>query len=295
MNKRKFSRKARPYVMIAPAMIGILVFTIYPIIKLIQLSLHNTNMLNPSQSKFVGLDNYEKVLSRPDFHKSLSNTVVYTIAVVFLITAIALLLAVWLNEKNTRLNRIVQAAVFCPHVVSIVSIALIWLWMMEPNFGLFNYILKELGLPTSKWLSGSATAMPSVILVSVWKAVGYDTLLLLAALQSVPSSLYEAAKLDHANKIVMFFKITLPMISPQLFFTLIIRTISSFKVFDTVRILTQGGPNNATTTLVYSIYTEALLNLRVGYSAAIGVILLIIVSILTVVYFVGLSKKVHYQ
>lgn len=291
MNKRK----VRPYVMIAPAMIGILVFTIYPIIKLIQLSLQNTNMLNPSESKFVGLDNYIKVLNRPDFHKSLINTVIYTVAVVFLITAIALLLAVWLNSKNTKLNRIVQAAVFCPHVVSIVSISLIWLWMMEPNFGLFNYILKGVGLPTSKWLSGSATAMPSVILVSVWKAVGYDTLLLLAALQSVPSSLYEAAKLDHANKVVMFFKITLPMISPQLFFTLIIRTISSFKVFDTVRILTQGGPNNSTTTLVYSIYTEALLNLRVGYSAAIGVILLIIISILTVVYFVGLSKKVHYQ
>lgn len=291
MNKRK----VRPYVMIAPAMLGILVFTIYPIIKLIQLSLQNTNMLNPSESKFVGLDNYIKVLNRPDFHKSLINTVIYTVAVVFLITAIALLLAVWLNSKNTKLNRIVQAAVFCPHVVSIVSIALIWLWMMEPNFGLFNYILKGVGLPTSKWLSGSATAMPSVILVSVWKAVGYDTLLLLAALQSVPSSLYEAAKLDHANKVVMFFKITLPMISPQLFFTLIIRTISSFKVFDTVRILTQGGPNNSTTTLVYSIYTEALLNLRVGYSAAIGVILLIIISILTVVYFVGLSKKVHYQ
>ncbi|MEF2879230.1 MAG: sugar ABC transporter permease [Blautia sp.] len=295
MNKRSVAKKVRPYVMIAPAMLGILVFTIYPIIKLIELSLKDTNMLNPSNTKFVGLDNYTKVLSRPDFQKSMVNTVVYTIAVVFLITAIALILAVWLNAKNTRLNRLVQAAVFCPHVVSIVSIALIWLWMMEPNFGLFNYILKSLGLPTLKWLSGSQTAMPSVILVSVWKAVGYDTLLLLAALQSVPTSLYEAAKLDHANKLVMFFKITLPMISPQLFFTLIIRTISSFKVFDTVRILTQGGPNNATTTLVYSIYTESMLNLRVGYSAAIGVILLIIVSILTVIYFLGLSRRVHYQ
>ena len=295
MTKRKMISKARPYIMIAPAMIGILVFTVYPIFRLIQLSMQNTNMLNPSQSKFVGLDNYKKVLSRPDFQKSLMNTLVYTVAVVLLITILALLLAVWLNEKNTRLNRIVQAAVFCPHVVSIVSIALIWLWMMEPNFGLFNYVLKQLGLPASKWLSGSSTAMPSVILVSVWKAVGYDTLLLMAALQSVPSSLYEAAKIDHANKLVMFFKITLPMISPQLFFTLIIRTISSFKVFDTVRILTQGGPNNATTTLVYSIYTESMLNLRVGYSAAIGVILLIMVSILTVIYFLGLSKKVHYQ
>ena len=252
-------------------------------------------MLNPSKSKFIGLDNFKKVLSRPDFHKSLNNTVVYTVAVVLIITVLALLLAVWLNEKNTKLNRLLQAAVFCPHVVSIVSISLIWLWMMEPNFGLFNYLLRKMGLPTSAWLSGSSTAMPSVILVSVWKSVGYDTLIFLAALQGVSASLYEAARMDSANKVAVFFKITLPMISPQLFFTLIIRTISSFKVFDTVRILTQGGPNNATTTLVYSIYTEALLNLRIGYSAAIGVILLIIISILTIIYFWGFSRKVHYQ
>lgn len=295
MNKKKFAAKIRPYIMTAPALAGIILFTIYPVIKLVQLSLMNTNMLNPSQSRFIGLDNYRKVLGRPDFQKSLSNTVVYTIAVVLLITVIALLLAVWLHEKDTWLNRVVQAAVFCPHVVSIVSIALIWLWMMEPNFGLFNFVLKKIGLPTCSWLSGSSTAMPSVILVSVWKAVGYDTLIFLAALQAFPFLFYEAARLDHANKTVMFFKITLPMISPQLFFTLIIRTISSFKVFDTVRILTQGGPNNATTTLVYSIYTEALLNLRIGYSAAIGVILLIIVSILTIIYFWGFSRKVHYQ
>lgn len=183
MNKKKFAAKIRPYIMTAPALAGIILFTIYPVIKLVQLSLMNTNMLNPSQSRFIGLDNYRKVLGRPDFQKSLSNTVVYTIAVVLLITVIALLLAVWLHEKDTWLNRVVQAAVFCPHVVSIVSIALIWLWMMEPNFGLFNFVLKKIGLPTCSWLSGSSTAMPSVILVSVWKAVGYDTLIFLAALQ----------------------------------------------------------------------------------------------------------------
>ena len=295
MKNRKRIAKIRPYIMIAPALAGILLFTVYPVIKLVQLSLMNTNMLNPSKSKFIGLDNFKKVLSRPDFHKSLNNTVVYTVAVVLIITVLALLLAVWLNEKNTKLNRLLQAAIFCPHVVSIVSISLIWLWMMEPNFGLFNYLLRKMGLPTSAWLSGSSTAMPSVILVSVWKSVGYDTLIFLAALQGVSASLYEAARMDSANKVAVFFKITLPMISPQLFFTLIIRTISSFKVFDTVRILTQGGPNNATTTLVYSIYTEALLNLLIGYSAAIGVILLIIISILTIIYFWGFSRKVHYQ
>ena len=270
-------------------------FTIYPVIKLIQLSFMNVNMLDDSKTKFVGLENYQKVFARPDFIKSLNNTILYTAAVVILITLLALILAVWLNSKRSAMNSVMQAVVFSPHVVAIVSIALIWQWMMEPNFGLFNYVLKFLGLPTSQWLTSSDTAMACVIAISVWKAVGYDMLIFLAALQGVPKELYESAKLDNAGKWTVFWKITIPMVSPQLFFTLIIRTISSFKVFDTVRVLTEGGPNNATTTLVYTIYREALFNMRIGYSAVIGVVLLVIVGILTAIYFVGLSKKVHYQ
>ena len=293
--KKKAHEKVRPYLMILPAMLGILVFTIYPVIKLIQLSFMNVNMLDDSKTKFVGLENYQKVFARPDFIKSLNNTILYTAAVVILITLLALILAVWLNSKRSAMNSVVQAVIFSPHVVAIVSIALIWQWMMEPNFGLFNYVLKSLGLPTSQWLTSSDTAMACVIAISVWTAVGSDMLIFLAALQGVPKELYESAKLDNAGKWTVFWKITIPMVSPQLFFTLIIRTISSFKVFDTVRVLTEGGPNNATTTLVYTIYREALFNMRIGYSAVIGVVLLVIVGILTAVYFVGLSKKVHYQ
>ena len=293
--KKKAYEKARPYLMIAPAMVGILLFTIYPVISLVRLSFMNVNMLDDSKTRFVGFENYEKVFARPDFIKSLNNTIVYTVAVVLIITLLALVLAVWLNSKKSAMNSVVQAVTFSPHVVAIVSVALIWQWMMEPNFGLFNYVLRTLGLPTSKWLTSSDTAMACVILISVWKAVGYDMLIFLAALQGVPKELYESAKLDNASKWTVFWKITIPMVSPQLFFTLIIRTISSFKVFDTVRVLTEGGPNNATTTLVYTIYREAMFNMRIGYSAVIGVVLLVIVGILTVIYFAGLSKRVHYQ
>ena len=293
--KEKAYEKARPYLMIAPAMVGILLFTIYPVISLVRLSFMNVNMLDDSKTRFVGFENYEKVFARPDFIKSLNNTIVYTVAVVLIITLLALVLAVWLNSKKSAMNSVVQAVIFSPHVVAIVSVALIWQWMMEPNFGLFNYVLRTLGLPTSKWLTSSDTAMACVILISVWKAVGYDMLIFLAALQGVPKELYESAKLDNASKWTVFWKITIPMVSPQLFFTLIIRTISSFKVFDTVRVLTEGGPNNATTTLVYTIYREAMFNMRIGYSAVIGVVLLVIVGILTVIYFAGLSKRVHYQ
>lgn len=221
MKKGIFDR-IRPYLLVSPAMIGILVFTLYPLAKLIQLSFWNTNMLDPSKTKFVGFDNYAKIFARPDFIKSLNNTFVYTVVTVLLITIIALIMAVWLNTAKNWVNSLLQAVVFCPHIISIVSVALIWLWMMEPTFGLFNYVLQAMGLEPLMWLSSSKTAMASVIAVSVWKSVGYDTLIFLAALQGVPASLYEAAKLDNAGKFKTFWKITIPMISPQLFFTLII-------------------------------------------------------------------------
>lgn len=292
---RSVKTKIRPYLMVAPAMAGILLFTVYPIFRLIQLCLMDVNMLDKTKSKFVGFRNFQQVFARPDFRQALSNTFVYTVAVVFLITAISLVFAVWLNSTKSRLNNLLQGVIFFPNIVSIVSVSLVWLWMMEPTYGLFNYLLRSLNLPTLQWLSSSQTAMPSVILVSVWKSVGYDTLIYLAALQSVSPSIYEAVSLDCKNKFTIFFKITLPMISPLLFFTLIIRVIDSFKMFDTVRVMTEGGPNNATMTLVYEIYNEALQNVRIGYSSAIGVVLLGIISVLTLVYFKIYSKKVHYQ
>lgn len=193
------------------------------------------------------------------------------------------------------MNSLTQVAVFTPHVVSIVSVALIWMWMMDPGYGLLNVAARALGLPTSKWLQSSDTAMMSIVFVSLWKSIGYYTLILIAALQSVPSSIYEAAELDNSGVIKTFFRITLPMISPQIFFCTIIMTIGSFKIFETVRVMTAGGPNNATTSLVYLIYEEVFSHSRIGYGAAIGVVLLVIVGLLTGIYFGALSKKVHYQ
>ncbi len=164
---------------------------------------------------------------------------------------------------------------------------------MEPSHGMLNYVLKLAGLPPSPWLQSSRTAMFSVILVSVWQNIGYYTLIIVAALQSIPPTIYEAAALDNASKFKVFTKITLPLISPQLFFILIIMTIGSFKVFDTVKIMTGGGPNSATTTLVYYIY-EFRTN-SIGYASATGVVLMAIIAVLTFVYFKLLSKKVHYQ
>ncbi|MBD0382272.1 sugar ABC transporter permease [Paenibacillus sp. WST5] len=278
--------------MIAPAMTGICVFVIYPILHLIYLSFYKYNLINKAKSKFVGFDNYIQIFTREDFYKSVVNTFLYSVGVVVLTMILSLLAALWLHRKS-RFNAFVQAGMFTPHIISIVSISLVWLWLMEPNLGLLNYVLKMMGLPPSPWLQSSRTALWSVIIVSVWQSVGYYALIIAAALQSVPPSIYEAAALDNARRSSVFFKITLPMISPQLFFILIIMTIGSFKVFDTVQIMTGGGPNGATSTLVYYIYSYRTTN--IGFASASGVVLMALTGLLTIVYFRLLSKKVHYQ
>ncbi|MBH0173659.1 MAG: carbohydrate ABC transporter permease [Bacillota bacterium] len=292
MKKKTFWETCRPYVMIGPAMIGIFLFVIYPMLYLVYLSFFKYNLLNSAMSRYVGFDNYIQIFNRPDFYKSLTNTVIYTGGVVVLTMLISLFFAVWL-KKQTRLNYIIQAGIFTPHIISIVSVSLVWLWLMEPNLGFLNFALEKLGLPTSQWLQSSKTALFSIIIVSVWHGIGYYVLILVAALQGISPNIYEAAELDNTSRFRVFRRITLPLISPQMFFILIIMTIGSFKVFDTVRIMTGGGPNNATNTLVYYIYGFRTTN--IGYAAATGVVLMVIIGILTFIYFRLMSKKVHYQ
>ncbi|TBL79987.1 carbohydrate ABC transporter permease [Paenibacillus thalictri] len=292
MGKKTLWTWLRPYLLTLPATVGIGLFVVYPVVYLVYLSLFKYNLLNKAKSKFVGFDNFIQIFSRGDFYQALTNTVIYTIGVVALTMLLSLLMALWLS-KRTRFNALVQAGIFTPHIISIVSIALVWMWLMEPSHGLLNYLFKAVGLPPSPWLQSSKTALLSVIIVSVWHGIGYYTLIIVAALQSIPPTIYEAAALDNASRFKVFWKITIPLISPQLFFILIIMTIGSFKVFDTVQVMTGGGPNNATTTLVYYIYEYRTSN--IGFSAASGVVLMAIIGILTFVYFRVLSKKVHYQ
>lgn len=293
MTKQKIWESAvRPYIMIAPAMIGIILFVIYPVLYLVKLSFYKYNLLNKAKSKFVGLDNFKEIFSREDFYHALLNTVIYTVGVVFLTIALSLIIAVWLKKKS-RFNEMIQAGIFTPHIISIVSVALVWMWLMEPNHGLLNYFMKAVGLPPMPWLQSSSTSLFSIIIVSVWQGIGYYTIIIVAALHGVNPQIYEAAEIDGASKSSVFFRITLPLISPQLFFILIIMTIGSFKVFDTVKIMTGGGPNGSTTTLVYYIY-EFRSN-SIGYASATGVVLMGIIALLTFVYFKVLSNKIHYQ
>lgn len=293
--KTRFIDKVKPYLMLLPAFVGIAMFTIWPVIRVIWWSFYKVNQLNPEKTKFMGLKNYTYLLTNKNFLKTLANTGVYTLWTVVIILLIALVLAVWLSKKQDKMTKFTQAAAFTPHITSMVTIAMVFAQMMNPNIGLFNDLLEKIGLPRLQWLQSSDTAMGSVIFVASWKSIGYYSLIIIGALQSISPSIYEAAALDNAGEFRTLRKITIPMISPQLFFTLIVMTIGSFKVFDTVRLLTDGGPNNATSTIVYYIYKTVFWDSNVGRACAASVILLVSVMVLTIVYFKLLSKKVHYQ
>lgn len=284
--------KIRPYLFVAPAMIVTLAFTVFPIIALIYLSLMDYNLMNPDLTKFIGGHNYADLLHKADFLKSVNITNIFTIATLIIEVACAVLLAVYL-KKGSKLNRLTLGGAFIPHVISIVSISMIWMNIFDPNVGLANKMLEAVGMPTSQFLQSSSTALATVIFVGAWKAIGYNAVIVAGALQTIPNSVYEAAALDNASRFTVLKKITLPMISPQLFVVIITVIMGSFKVFDSVNIMTAGGPNKATTTLVYYIYNYRSSN--IGYAATAGVILMVILSILSIFYFKFTAKKVHYQ
>jgi len=291
----RFLEKLKPYLLLLPAFLGIGAFTIYPVIRLVTWSVYKVNQLNPSKTRFVGFDNFTYLFNNQGFMKALKNTGVYSLWTIMIIMAVAIILAVWLAKQQDKMSKFTQAAAFTPHIISMVSIGMVFAQMMNPTFGLFNNILAGLNLPTLQWLQSSDTAMGSVIFVSSWKSIGYYSLIIIGALQSISPSIYEAAALDNSGSLRTMSKITIPMISPQLFFTLIVMTIGSFKVFDTIRILTDGGPNNATTSIVYYIYKQVFWEGNIGRASASGTVLLVIVGTMTVIYFRLLSKKVHYQ
>ncbi len=289
--RRIFSR-ALPYLMVAPSLTIFSVFVLYPIFYMIYLSFFKWNMLGPKT--FIGLKNFTDMFADPEFWQVLGNSFQYMFFTVVLSIGLALPLAVYL-KANTRVNQFLQGVVFTPYVVSLVSISFVWMWLMDSDYGLLNYLLQLFHLPAVGWLNDPNVAMYSLIMVSVWKSLGYNAMILLSGMQSIPPYLYEAANLDKSSGVTTFFKITLPMLSPTLFFLTLMNMISSFKVFETVNIMTSGGPMNSTNTLVYDIYLHGFSYYKIGYASAMGVVLMVIIGICTIFYFRGLSRRVHYR
>ena len=284
------------WIMILPALIFLGTFVIYPAINMGVLSLFKGNA-NKSYKEFIALDNYYKLFFvKDDFLNALKNTGLYTIGALISVMVFSLLLAQWLF-KDRKINSVAQTVFFTPHLVAGVSAGFIWGWLMSSQpYGLFNSVLSAFGLPKVNWLDDSSTAMISIIMMNTWKSIGYYSLIIMSSMKSIPTEIYEAARLDGSSSVKTFFKITLPMISPQLFFLLITITTGSFKVFDSVRIMTNGGPGDATRVLSMYIYDYAFQrNNTLGYACAAGVVMLLILVVVTVFDFAFVEKKVHYQ
>jgi sn-glycerol 3-phosphate transport system permease protein len=279
--------------MLLPAMAGLGAFVVYPLFFLVKTSFTNRSMLRKNP-RFIGLSNYIELFHSQEFLSVIKNSLLYAFLFVTFSIAIALLFAVWLNKPG-RIHSFAQSAVFIPYIVSFVTISLVWLWLMDPQYGLLNSLLAVFRLKPYPWLSDVRTVIPSLVLVSIWKYVGYYMLLLIAALQNIPQSIYDAAKIDGASGKAVFFRITIPLLTPSLFFLLVVSTTEALRVFDPINIMTQGGPINSSSVFVYFIYEYAFKYFRIGYASAGGVILFLIIGILVAIYFNMLGKKVHYQ
>ena len=275
------------WVFILPALVGTFVFILIPVVFSFLLSFSDWDLLNPI--KFVGLKNYLEIFSEPLFGKILLNTFVYAISTSIFAVIIPLVLACILNSK-IRGAEFFKTAYFLPFITPMIVIAIIWQWIFDPNIGVLNHFL-HLHI---NWLYDTNFAMPAMIIVSVWKLIGYNMVIFLAGLSGLSQSLFEAAKIDGANSFQTFKNVTIPLLSPTIFFVVVITCISSFQVFDLIYMMTQGGPLDSTNVLVYAVYKNAFEYFKVGHASAIAYVLFVIILALTMIQW-ALRKKLVYN
>lgn len=273
---------------ILPALLGTIVFIIIPIISSFGLSFAKWDLLNPIQ--YVGLENYKVVLTEPVFVKIIINTFVYAIATSIFGVIIPLILACIINTKIKGAD-FFKTAYFLPFVTPMIVIGIIWEWIFDPNIGCLNHFL-HLHI---NWLYDTNFAMPALIIVSVWKLIGYNMILFLTGLSTINQELLEASKIDGANAYNTFKNITIPLLSPTIFFVTIITAITSFQVFDLIYVMTQGGPLDSTNVLVYAIYKNAFEYFNVGKASALAYVLFAIIFILTLIQWKLKSKLVYLE
>ncbi len=274
-------------IFLLPALLGTLIFIIIPVICSFGLSFAKWDLLNPIT--FVSLENYKNLFNDKVFYQTLANTIVFAISTSVFGVIIPLILASVLNSK-IRGSEFFKTAYFLPFITPMIVIGIVWGWIFDPNIGLLNKLL-HLHI---NWLYDVKYALPALIAVSVWKLIGYNMIIFLSTLSSISQSLFEAAKIDGANSIQTFRHVTIPMLSPTIFFVVIITTISSFQVFDLIYLMTQGGPFNSTNVLVYSIYQNAFEYFNVGKASAIAYVLFAIILVLTLLQW-KFRKKIVYN
>lgn len=292
--KRKIQLKKAGSValFVLPALIPLFTFWVYPILKTIYISFTNWDYMTPDYD-FVLFENYQKLFSDSRFYDALWNTLVFSVGTLIPTIAGGLILA-FLLQKAFRGNGVFKFILFSPWITPTVAVSIVWTWIYEPDVGFANAVLECLYLPALKWINSSDTAMLAVIIVTVWKSLGYAMIFYISALEKVPTELYEANALDKANAFQRFRDVTWPSISPTTFFLVIITMVNSLQAYDQIQILTQGGPAGSTRTLLYMYYQLGFQEFDMGRAAALAVVLILITVLLSLVQFGGSKKWVHY-
>ena len=277
---------------ITPSFVGVTLFLVIPVIALFVISLLNYNLLTPATA--AGFENYINIFRYDDAAHSLGVTVYYVLLNIPLQTVVALALAVMLNSKRRGMG-IYRILYVAPYLSTPVATAVIWYWVFDPKLGAVNALLANVGITGPQWLSSSQWAMPVVALVNIWQYVGYNMLFFLAGLQAIPKQLYEAAQLDGAGPFKQFFRISLPLLNSTTLFVLVTGVIGSFQVFDTLYVLTQGGPGNSTEVLNLKIYQVAFVDFRLGEAAAMSVLLFGVILIFSIGQFLFFKNRTTYE
>ncbi|ANF98862.1 carbohydrate ABC transporter permease [Paenibacillus bovis] len=276
-----------------PAVIPLLVFWLGPLGYIFYLSFTDWDFMSPDKL-FVGWDNYRYLLGNPEFYQALKVTGLFGLGSVIPIMVGGLLLALLMNSK-LRTSGIYRAFIFSPWVTPTVAVSIVWSWIFQPDVGYANHVLSWFGVAGIGWLQDSNWALIAVLIVTLWKSVGWAMIFYLVALRNLPSDLLEAASIDGANAWSKFRHITLPLISPTTFFLAVILTIQSLQAYDQINVMTQGGPAGSTRTLLYLYYQSAFEAFNVGEASSVAVVIILICVLLSGCSFLIGRKMVHYQ
>ena len=280
--KFKWHSWATPWVLIFPTLVGLVVFRLIPIVSSLVLSFTKWNLI--TDPKFLGLKNYVDLFTDPDFWKILGDTLKITVGYVAGSMVFGLLLALLVNNKIRGMN-FFRAAIYMPVITSSVAVGIVWTRILGPKYGILDFLLKKIGITAPYWLQDPKLALWTLTFVQVWKMAGYYMILFLAGLQSISHEVIEASIVDGATPTQRLFRVTIPMLAPTSFFVLTVAIMDAFKNFELIYAMTMGGPQNATNTLVYSVYLNAFSYNRVGYAESIAWVLMVVVGALTILNF----------
>lgn len=278
--KRQLKQEIRGVMWTLPALVFLVLFTIYPMFNAIITSFYNWNLTG--RKKYIGLYNYQKLFGNAEVYDTIWRTVQYALIILPVTLIFGFILALLL-KRSSKLNVVFRTMLFTPRVSSMVAISVVWLYIYNPQYGLLNSVLGLVGIPPVRWINDPATALPSIAAIAIWRMLGYSTVVYLGGIQNISEDVLEAATIDGANAVQTVWHITIPLVSPTTFMLLILNSIEVLKMFTTINVMTDGGPAKSTQNLVVMLYEYAFRRYQLGYASTIAVLLFVLILAINLV------------